>query len=179
MFCKTRNGVSIRVKKAEIEERTKELLLPILEREGLELWDVEYVKEGKDMYLRAYIDKQGGVDINNCVTVSRALEQELDREDFIPEAYILEVSSPGLTRPLKKTVDFERSIGRLIEVKTYQPIEGRKEFEGILKAGGETTIDLETDGTLLHIERSNLAKARLCYVEEEITEEVTEEVTEE
>ena len=116
------------MKKSEIEDRTRELILPILEKEGLQLWDVEYVKEGQDMYLRAYIDKEDGVTIDDCVTVSRALESELDREDFIPDAYILEVSSPGLTRPLRKTVDFTRSIGKLIEVKTYQPVNGQKGF---------------------------------------------------
>ncbi len=156
------------MKKTAIEDKTKELLLPILEKEGLELWDVEYVKEGQDMYLRAYIDKEAGVNIDDCVTVSRALEAELDREDFIPEAYILEVSSPGLTRPLKKTVDFERSIGKLIEVKLYQPMEGKKEFEAVLKAADEDRITVETEngGESLTIDRSNLAKARLCYVEQ-------------
>ena len=155
------------MKKAEIEERTKELLIPILEQNALELWDVEYVKEGQDMYLRAYIDKAEGVNIDDCVTVSRALEAELDREDFIPEAYILEVSSPGLTRPLKKTVDFTRSIGRLIEVKTYQPVNGKKEFEAVLTYGDDERIEVELEGETISIDRSNLAKARLCYVEQD------------
>ncbi len=155
------------MKKSEIEERTKELILPILEEQKLELWDVEYVKEGKDMYLRAYIDKPEGVSIDDCVAVSRALESRMDEEDFIPDAYILEVSSPGLTRPLKKTVDFTRSIGKLIEVKTYQPVDGRKEFEAVLTYGDDDRITIEQDGNSIEIDRSNLAKARLCYVEKE------------
>ena len=160
------------MKKQEIEERTKELILPILEQNGLELWDVEYVKEGQDMYLRAYIDKKEGVAIDDCVTVSRALEKELDREDFIPDAYILEVSSPGLTRPLRKTVDFTRSIGKRIEVKLYQPINGAdgftcgKEFEAVLLEAEEDWIRVETETGNGKVERSNIAKARLCYVEE-------------
>ena len=95
-------------KRENYEAKTEELLTPILERMGFELWDIEYVKEGADYYLRAYIDKPGGIMIDDCVDVSRALSDELDREDFIDDAYILEVSSPGLTRALKKDRDFER-----------------------------------------------------------------------
>ena len=90
------------MKRTEVEERTESLVLPIIEAEGLDLWDVEYVKEGSDYYLRVYIDKPDGVNIDDCVTVTRALNEKLDAEDFIEEAYILEVSSPGLTRKLKK-----------------------------------------------------------------------------
>ena len=159
------------MKKTEIEEKTKELLLPILEENSLELWDAEYVKEGQDMYLRVYIDKPEGVSIDDCVTVSRALEKQLDSRDFIPEAYILEVSSPGLTRPLKKTVDFTRSIGKRIELKLYQPVDGRKEFEAVLIYGDDDVVKVETEKGECNIERSNIAKARLCYVEKEITED--------
>ena len=158
----------VELKKTEIEEQTRELIIPILEEHHLELWDVEYVKEGQDMYLRAYIDKADGVSIDDCVTVSRALEKELDREDFIAEAYILEVSSPGLTRPLKKTVDFTRSIGKKVELKLYQPVDGPvfgKEFEAVLLEADDDIIRVDTENGELQIERSNLAKARLCYVE--------------
>ena len=89
-------------KKEDYESRTEALIRPILDRLGFFLWDVEYVKEGADHYLRAYIDKENGITIDDCVEVSRALSDELDREDFIDEAYILEVSSPGLGRALKK-----------------------------------------------------------------------------
>ena len=121
-------------KRETYEARTEELLLPIVSRYGVEIYDIEYVKEGSDWYLRAYIDKEGGVNINDCEAVSRALSDELDRTDFIADAYILEVSSPGLGRMLKKDKHLQKSIGRAVEVKTYKPVNGSKEFEGNLKA---------------------------------------------
>ena len=105
-------------KRETYEARTEELLLPIVSRYGVEIYDIEYVKEGSDWYLRAYIDKEGGVNINDCEAVSRALSDELDRTDFIADAYILEVSSPGLGRMLKKDKHLQKSIGRAVEVKT-------------------------------------------------------------
>ena len=99
------------------ESRTEALLTPIVEARGVEIYDVEYVKEGSDWYLRAYIDKPGGVDINDCETVSRALSDALDKEDFIEEAYILEVSSPGLGRTLKKDKHLEPKFKILIPIK--------------------------------------------------------------
>ncbi|MBR3538591.1 MAG: ribosome maturation factor RimP [Eubacterium sp.] len=154
------------MKVKDIEEKTTALILPILEKEGLSLWDVEYVKEGKDMYLRAYIDKEGGVTIDDCVNVSRALEEELDREDFISEAYILEVSSPGLTRQLKKTKDFERCVGKRIEVRTFQQVKGLKDFEAVLLDGNDEEIRIKTDDEEeISIARGNLARVRLCFVE--------------
>jgi len=99
-------------KRDDYEQKTERLLLPIMERTGFELVDVEYVKEGSNYYLRAYIDKEGGITIDDCELVSRELSDLLDAEDFIPEAYYLEVSSPGLGRQLKKEKDFARSIGK-------------------------------------------------------------------
>ena len=116
------------------ESKTEQLLSPIAEKYGVEIYDVEYVKEGKDWYLRAYIDKPEGVNIIDCENVSRALSDALDVEDFIPDAYILEVSSPGLGRALKKDRHLEKSLGAEVEIKTYKPIDGQKEFAGILKA---------------------------------------------
>ncbi len=153
------------MKVKEIEERTTALILPILEKEGLELWDVEYVKEGKDFFLRAYIDKDGGVNIDDCVNVSRALEAELDREDYIQEAYTLEVSSPGLTRQLKKTNDFVRCTGRRIDVKTFQPVKGSKEFEAVLTGADDEKITVMIQDEEVTIERSNLASVRLSFEE--------------
>lgn len=132
--------------KQEIELKTEKLLEPIIKENGLELVDVEYVKEGADFYLRAYIDKPSGVDINDCETVSRAMEEKLDAEDFIKDAYILEVSSPGLTRPLKKEKDYARNLGKPVEIKTYKPFEKRKEFVGELKAYDSETVTIEEDG---------------------------------
>ena len=110
----------ILAKHTEIENKTEALVLPIIEENGFELVDVEYVKEGANWYLRVYADKEGGINIDDCVLISRALEAKLDAEDFIEDAYILEVSSPGLGRPLKKEKDYLRSIGKSIDIKLYQ-----------------------------------------------------------
>ena len=122
------------MKKQEIEEKCTELVMPIIEAGNYDLWDVEYVKEGADYYLRVYADKEGGIGIDDCVDISRKLEQKLDEEDFIKEAYILEVSSPGLTRVLKKDKEFEKSIGRLVDIKLYKALNGQKELQGTLKS---------------------------------------------
>jgi ribosome maturation factor RimP len=132
-------------KKDSYEERAEELLKPIAESNGCEVYDVEYVKEGSDWYLRAYIDKPEGVNIIDCENVSRAFSDKLDAEDFIPDAYILEVSSPGLGRALKKDRHLEKSIGEEVEVKTYKPIERQKEFIGILKSYDKDTITIEME----------------------------------
>ena len=151
-------------KRENYESKTEELITPILDRMGFELWDVEYVKEGADYYLRAYIDKENGITIDDCVEVSRALSDELDREDFIEDAYILEVSSPGLGRVLKKDKDFERSIGRMVELKTYKPLDGSKEFTGTLRSFDKDTVTIDTDGTERDFARADIAKINL-YVE--------------
>ncbi len=130
-------------KKDSYEERAEALLAPIVEENGCEIYDVEYVKEGSEWYLRAYIDKPDGVNINDCENVSRVFSAKLDEEDFIPDAYILEVSSPGLGRALKKDRHFEKSLGDEVEVKTYKPIERQKEFIGILKAYDKDTVTIE------------------------------------
>jgi ribosome maturation factor RimP len=115
------------------EKKAEELIAPIIEEHSFELVDLEYVKEGSDWYLRAYIDKPGGINIDDCEAVSRAFSDLLDEKDFIEDAYILEVSSPGLGRPLKKDKDFKRNLGKKIECKSYKSINGQKEFAGILK----------------------------------------------
>lgn len=154
------------MKKADIEKKTEELVLPIIQAEGCELWDVEYVKEGSDMYLRIYADKEGGIMIDDCVTISRALEAKLDEEDFIDDAYILEVSSPGLTRKLKKDRDFEKSIGKLVIAKLYKAENGSKEFLGRLRAYTDSTITIETDSSeTIELERKNISGIRLEFEE--------------
>lgn len=132
-------------KRETYEERTEKLLLPIVQANQVEIYDVEYVKEGSGYYLRCYIDKEGGVNINDCEAVSRALSDELDREDFIKEAYILEVSSPGLGRALKKDKHLEKSLLKDVDIRTYKPIDGRKEFTGKLMAFDKDTVTLEFD----------------------------------
>lgn len=122
------------------EVMTRELILPILEENGVELYDIDFEKEGSDWYLRVYIDKEGGVNINDCENVSRAFNKILDEKDYIEEVYIFEVSSPGLGRQLKKDIHFEKSIGESVDLKTYKPIDKCKEFTGILKAFDQETI---------------------------------------
>ena len=148
-------------KHAEIEERTEALVLPIIEEHHFELVDVEYVKEGADWYLRVYAEKEGGINIDDCVLISRAQEAKLDAEDFIEDAYILEVSSPGLGRPLKKEKDYLRSIGKSIDIKLYQAKEKQKEFTGILKEYSNGHIILTIDEEDITFETKGIAMARL------------------
>lgn len=150
-------------KREEYERKTEELLLPIIDAHNFQLVDVEYVKEGGNYFLRAYIDKEGGITIDDCELVSRALSDKLDQYDFIETAYILEVSSPGLGRPLKKDKDFQRSLGERVEIRTYKPIEKQKEFEGVLKSfDNETiTIEIEEDQDMVFV-RSHIALIRLA-----------------
>ncbi len=149
-------------KREETEKRTEALLQPVLDRRGFILWGVEYVKEGADHYLRAYIDKEGGITIDDCVDVSRELSDELDSEDFIDDAYILEVSSPGLGRTLKKDRELTLSIGRKVDVKTYKPVDGSKETGGELLGFDKEKLNIRTeDGKELELNRSDIAKISL------------------
>ncbi len=152
------------MKKADIEKRTEELVIPIIERFGYELWDVEYVKEGSDYYLRIYADKEGGFTVEDCEAVSRAIDPLLDEEDFISDAYILEVSSPGLTRKLVKERDFERSVGRLIRVNLFKAIDGEKSFVGNLAEydNDNLTVEITADNKVT-IPRNNISMVRLEF----------------
>lgn len=151
-------------RREEYESRTEELLLPILEEHNFELVDVEYVKEGGTWYLRAYIDKEGGIAVDDCEVVSRAFSEILDREDYIEGTYIFEVSSPGLGRPLKKEKDFQRSLGEEVEVRLYRAIDKQKEFTGILKAYDKESVTLEfEDETEINIARADIALIRLAF----------------
>ncbi len=144
------------------ESETEAILAPIVQRFGVEIYDVEYVKEGSDWYLRAYIDKPGGVNIKDCEDVSRALSDELDRVDFIEDAYILEVSSPGLGRTLKKDKHLEKSLGEEVEIKTYKPIDKQKEFRGILKSFDADKITITTENEEKIFARGEIALIRLA-----------------
>ena len=148
--------------KRDYESRTEELLTPIAEAVGVSVYDVEYVKEGSDWYLRCYIDKPDGVTIQDCETVSRALSDRLDEEDYIADAYILEVSSPGLGRTLKKDKHLAKSIGQEVEIKTYKPIEKQKEFSGVLRAFDQDTITIEMQTGEMKFDRSDVALIRLA-----------------
>lgn len=149
-------------KRDSYETMTEELLIPIVERYGVEIYDVEYVKEAADYYLRAYIDKPDGVTIDDCEVVSRALSEVLDEKDFISDPYILEVSSPGLGRVLKKDKHLEKSIGAEVEIKTYKPIDKQKEFAGVLVSFDKDTITINEDGNERTFERAAIAVVRLA-----------------
>lgn len=143
------------------EAKAEELILPIVEANHFELVDVEYVKEAGNWYLRIYIDKEGGININDCELVSRAFSDILDKEDPIEDAYILEVSSPGLGRPLKKDKDFQRNLGEEVEVRTYKPINKQKEFVGLLDAWDKESVTLQMEnGETMTISRSDIALIR-------------------
>lgn len=151
-------------KRESYEKRTEEILIPITEEHGCELVDVEYVKEGGTWYLRAYIDKPGGVSINDCEAVSRKLSDILDEEDYIDDSYIMEVSSPGLGRPLKKEKDFKRSLGEEVELKTYRMIDKQKEFTGILKSYDDDSVTVAfEDGTERNFDKGDIALIRLAF----------------
>lgn len=150
-------------KREDYEARTEQLLLPITQKNRVEIYDVEYVKEGSDWYLRCYIDKEGGVDINDCETVSRALSDVLDQEDFIEDAYILEVSSPGLGRTLKKDRHLEKSIGQDVELRTYKPLNGSKDFSGKLKAFDAETITIESETEDIVFNRKDVAVVKMAF----------------
>ena len=150
----------------KVTEIVEELALPILEELNLELVEVEYVKEGKNWFLRIFIDKEGGVDIEDCGTASEKLGEKLDEADPIQQNYFLEVSSPGAERPLKKEKDFQKAIGRNVYIKTYEPILSEKEFEGKLTAfdGVEVTLEvrIKTRVKTVVIPYEKVAKARLA-----------------
>ncbi|MCR5251146.1 MAG: ribosome maturation factor RimP [Lachnospiraceae bacterium] len=146
----------------DTEQLTEELLKPIAEANGVRIYDVEYVKEGSDYFLRAYIDKDGGVNIQDCENVSRALSEKLDETDPIPEAYILEVSSPGLGRQLKKDRHFENSLGQEVEVKLFEALDGEKEFRGELKSFDKNSVNLLIGEEERSFERSKIAVVKLA-----------------
>ena len=151
-------------RREEYESRAEKFLLPLLEKHQFELVDVEYVKEAGNWYLRAYIDKEGGITVDDCEMISRTFSDWLDKEDFISESYIMEVSSPGLGRPLKKDKDFERSLGDEVEIRLYKPRDRQKEFTGILKAYDKATVTIAVeDGEDQVFDRGEIALIRLAF----------------
>ncbi|WML31814.1 ribosome maturation factor RimP [Neobacillus sp. OS1-32] len=151
---------------SKVTEVVEELAAPICQELDIELVEIEYVKEGKSWFLRVFIDKELGVDIEDCGLVSERLSEKLDEVDPIPHNYFLEVSSPGAERPLKKQKDFEKAIGKNILVKTYEPINGEKSFEGILLEFDGQQIKLEmkmkTRKETIEIPYEKVAAARLA-----------------
>ena len=150
-------------RREEYESRTEAFLLPVLAEHNFELWDVEYVKEAGTWYLRAYIDKEGGITVDDCEVVSRAFSEKLDEEDFIDTAYIMEVSSPGLGRPLKKEKDYLRNMGKELEIRTYRAIDREKEFYGILKAYDADSVTIENEDGERTFLKADIAMIRQAF----------------
>jgi len=149
---------------SKITETVWQLAAPVAEANGVEIWDVEFVKEAGTQYLRVYIDKDGGVDINDCEAVSRALDPILDEADPIPTSYVFEVGSAGIDRELKRPSDFEKFMGSQIQVKLYQPFEGQKSYVGRLQGYENGDVTLLAGGREVTLKKPMVAQVRL-YVE--------------
>ncbi len=147
--------------KGSVAQTIEELITPILNEDRLELVDVEYKKEGRNWYLRIFVDKEGGVTVDDCTHVSRRIEDIIEVEEIVPTSYILEVSSPGLDRPLKKEKDFLRFKGKRAHVSTYTPIDHQKNFKGTIEDFRNDTLVLQVDDRKIEIPESQIAKARL------------------
>ncbi|MDF1462339.1 ribosome maturation factor RimP [Staphylococcus epidermidis] len=149
---------------SKITEQVEALIQPVLNDLNFELVDIEYVKEGKDHFLRISIDKEGGVDLNDCTIASEKISEVMDENDPIPEMYYLDVASPGAERPIKKEKDFYNAINQPIFVSTYAPIEGDKEWLGVLKSVNDESINMEVKEKAktkeIEIPRNKIAKAR-------------------
>lgn len=145
-----------------VEQRVEALVAPVVHEQGLELVDVEYIKEGAHWYLRLYIDKEEGVDLDDCSNVSHAVSAVLDQNDPISQAYMLEVSSPGLERPLKKDEDFVRFRGKLVRVRTKEPVQGYQEFIGYLIGLVNEEIVLEYEKEKVQLPRDLVEKTNLA-----------------
>lgn len=151
-------------KREQYEPKVEAWLLPVMEENHFELVDVEYVREAGIWYLRAYIDKEGGIAVDDCEVVSRRLGEWLDKEDFIEDSYILEVSSPGLGRPLKKEKDYVRSIGKDVDIKLYKALNKQKEYTGVLKSYDQNTVTLTMeDESELVFQKADIALIRLAF----------------
>lgn len=150
--------------KKDIESVTEKLLEPILKANNFECVDIEFIQEAGNWFLRVYLDKEEGITVNDCELVSRALEKELDKKDPIKDPYILEVSSPGLDRPLKKDKDFERHIGDQVEIKLYKTVGKSKDFSGTLLAFDEESITVDIEETEVNFLRKDIAIIRLAII---------------
>ena len=146
---------------SKITEKVAELALPVVEEEGCSLWDVEYVREAGSWYLRVFIDKEGGVGIDDCERISRRLDPILDEADPIPDSYVFEVSSAGAERELKRPGDFEQFMGHEVEVKTYKPINGSKAFVGELAGYADGAVTVRVGADDMTFEKNQIALVRL------------------
>ena len=149
--------------KDSVESKVENLLKNIVENLGYDLYDVEYSKEGKDYYLRIFIDNKNGISIEDCEKVNNAIDEPLDKADLIPEQYFLEVSSTGLEKNLKKDEHFISNIGNKIELKLFQKVNNKKIFEGVLEDYKDKKVYIRTDDELIAIDRLNIASAKTVY----------------
>ena len=147
---------------ASIEERVESLLKETIEGIGYDLYDVEYAKEGKDYFLRIYIDKPEGIDLEDCEKVSNTINEKPDEADYIKEQYFLEVSSPGIERVLRKEKHLKQNIGNKIEIKLFKQMNGQKQIIGILEDFNEQRIKIKLEETI-EIERQNIAQIKTVY----------------
>ena len=148
----------------KITEQVWQFAEPVVLEKGCSLWDVEYVREGGEWFLRLYIDKEGGVDINDCEAISRAVDPILDEKDPIPDSYVFEVSSAGAERELKKPEHFARFIGSSVEVRLYQAVNGSKGWVGTLTGYEQGQVTIESAGKTMVFEKSQVAQVRLHIV---------------
>jgi ribosome maturation factor RimP len=152
------------ISQEQIKTTVENMLGSFMEENGFELVDVEYVKEGSNWFLRVYVDKEGGIDIDDCGRVSEYLSVRLDEQDPIADAYFLEVSSPGAERPLKKPQDYYKAVNSHVFVTTYEPIDGVKEFEGLMLSFDGEELTVQTGKTTSSIPLTKVASARLAIV---------------
>ena len=148
---------------AKIEDKVENLIENKIQELGYNLYDVEYVKEGKDYFLRVYIDKDNGITLDDCEIVSNGITEILDNADYIKEQYFLEVSSPGVERILKKDKHLKGNIGANVQVKLFKPLDGKKQYEGILKDFDSDNIKIETSSQILEIERQNIGQIKTIF----------------
>ncbi len=148
----------------KIAQKVYELALPVAERQGVEIWDLEYIREAGQWFLRIYIDKNAGIGIEDCERFSREMDPILDEADPISESYVFEVSSAGAERELKRPSDFERFIGSRVEVKLYKGLDGRKEYVGMLKAYNDGAVTIDLAGKDVTFEKDTVAHVRLRII---------------
>ena len=148
---------------AKIEEKVESLIENKIQELGYVLYDVEYVKEGKDFYLRVYIDSEHGISLDDCELVSNNITDLLDEDDFIKEQYFLEVSSPGVERVLKKDKHLQNNLGVNVQIKLFKTFNGQKQYEGILKSFDENNIVIEMNSQDINIERQNIGQIKTIF----------------
>ena len=148
---------------ANIEEKIEELLEDKVKKLGFSLYDVEYVKEGKDYFLRIYIDNNKGITIDDCELVSNSITDVLDSKEYLKEQYFLEVSSPGVERILRKDKHLQENIGSKVQAKLFKPYEGKKQYIGILKSFDDANIQIDVDNKMIDIERKNIGQLKTVF----------------